>query len=251
MLRNMGYAAGAFTLLKLMPDTGGMNIQAATANAASFETTLSFFEGEFGDNNFEWVGETQLLNPQAALIALHRMHGLNELFSNRVGYGEASQCTGNFRACERDWRGANINFFTNVQRSKHDRDVAYLLAGNYDQNARNWSEMYGATQFQGNAAVRLSGTHPSILAAATYSYAENYRPQPREIAQNATLIADPRAVTTPERVWVGSMYSTPKTEIIHYAPAVKTQRRVYNRGYVGIRRKNVPGDKWKMKGLYV
>jgi hypothetical protein len=251
MLRNLGYAAGAVTLLKLVPDFGGMDIQASALNPTPFETAMSFFESEFGDNNFEWIGETQMLSPEAALLELHKLHQLNVLFSNNVNYREGSQCTTNFRECEKDWRAANINFFTPVQRSKQDSDVAYLLGGNYDYNAKAWAHFYGATQFRDNPAVRLTGTHPSILAAATHTFAENYRPQPKEIAQSATLIADPQSIMTEKRVWLGSKYSTPKTEIIHYAPAVRTQQRVYNKGYIGIRRKNVPGDKWKMKGLYV
>ena len=241
----LGSTASALVVSNLLPDLNGFSVQAATYEIASVEEFLNAFE-----EDFDWQGESQLLNPDNALYQIHQKLGLQWAFDYNVGYHNASQCQSNFQKCEADFRNKSATIFTDVQRAKQDRDVAYLVGGIYGNN--RLGEVFGATQFQGNSAIKLIEDDASILLEGARIYSTNYLPQQSESAQLATLITKPVNLRTTTR---GSEerrrdYETPRSQIIHYPKPIRHANRLYNKGLVAVRRKN-SSEKWKFKGLYV
>ena len=218
-----------------------------TATADELLGTL----GQALDFEVDWEGEAYLAGPERALYELYQLNGLRWEFSDRVGYREASQCADNFRSLEAGFRSEKATHFTDVERSPFDADIAYMTAGEYARqsgilNAR------GTVQFQGNAALLLAGEDPGIILAGTRIYQDVYRPiHARDLAR-VTAVADVSEVSTqvPGGYLQGRKYSTPNVDTYHFPTPVNVGRRRYNRGLVGIRRKN-SRDSMKFRGIYV
>jgi len=247
-ITSFGVAGFGLLLSKVTPELTGINAQAAPLEFYSLEEITSTLETGFEIEDFDFVGESRLANPQDALLELNRMNELNSEFSNRIDYKDASQCTDQFKNWESSWRNSGINYFTNVQRSKLDKDVAFLLGGYY--NAKAWSNFIGATQYQSKPAVQLKGDTAGILAVSAHTFNQEFSPGPAEFARSGTLVSTPQNNFDQTGDYIGSTYSTPNTTVIHYAKPVRVGRQNFNKGLVGVRRKN-SADQWKLKGLYV
>lgn len=247
-IRGLGLAGGGLFLSKLVPDLFGINVQAATIfEAGTVEGFAAFLEAETEMGDFEMTGEARLLSPQEALFELNKIHGLNTRFTNNPGYSQAEQCLEQFKSREACWRKGNVNYFTDVQRSKLDNDVAYMLGGAYNANA--WTRFTGATQFEDKPAIVLADDAPSVLAVSAHTFNASYNLKPYQFARSATLTSDPQNVNDQNGNYFGTSYATPQTDVIYYRKPVQGTRHSY-KGLVGVRPKNT-AEKWRVMGVYV
>lgn len=202
----------------------------------------------FSDETVQWWGEEQLARPDSALFELYRMHGLNVGFSTRPGYGESRQCEDNFRGFEQEFRLNDAVYFTNVQRSKINSDVAYML-GMTKTTPYSASSVYGSTQFQDGPAIRMVGEVPGIVLAGAHIYKDAYRASSKDLAESTALtnvVAEP--ITGPRGRTRRLTYYTPQTEVVYYPPEASVNRR-YNAGMAGVRRRETR-EPLKVRGLY-
>lgn len=214
----------------------------------TFDDVAEALEMQF---NFrvDLIGDTRLSDPTSALEELYSFHGLRWNFSDRVNFREARQCEGNFRGCENVFRSAGHNRFTDVSRSRHDSDIAFMTAAQVgDGYIRS---IRGSTQFQGDASQHLMGDDPGIVLAGKEIYDEIYDPSVKNLARSTAVRAIvPQSTRVPGGTLQGRAYLTPETEVFHYPYPVQSPRRTYSKGIVGIRNLRT-NDSMKFKGLYM
>lgn len=148
--------------------------------------------------------------------------GMTREFSGTIDYEEASQCKPHFQRQEEVWRKNNLTSFTDVKRADADHDVAIAVGGIIDQD-HSLIEALGATQFQNDAAVPLSGNDPAITIAARWLLDKNLGG--KEIAQSLAL-TDKRQVAIDGRS-NAMRYETPVSASV-YIPRVRLNSQVRN-----------------------
>lgn len=153
----------------------------------------------------------QLMNAPAALLTMLDRQGFGRTFSSRPDYSDAAQCKGNYECEVGAWRRRGFGDYTPVKRPAADRDNSIMVAGTI--GGGHLVEAEGATQYQGQPAVTLSGNDPGALLAGWLLLAEQYNFSRREAAQGLTAI-EKRSVTVNEGV-SAVRYETPVSAVIH------------------------------------
>lgn len=183
-----------------------------------------------------WLEPVRLQNTQSAFMGIYERLGLDTLFSNRVDYKEAAQCTDCFKKHEDIWR-PYYNRFTDVERPSVDNDVAYMLAGNVDVNSRMYIAE-GSTQFEDRPAVALVDDDPAILIVASNLLGLDQNPTRKERAQSLTLTKKASLADKNSERRVGTIYETPVSHVAHirYPPRDSSASR-FTRGMIAVRNK--------------
>lgn len=159
------------------------------------------------------VGSMRVLAAPAALLDILDNLRIERDFSDRIGYCNAAHCRTQFAQDEAVLRRRRFNAFTDIERSPIDKDVAYLVGGNIE-SASTLQDAAGATQFQGNNSVMLTGNEPGIVRAAAALFHEDYNPTSQEVARSFAVTSKE---AWPERdgTRVGTRFETPVLSFIH------------------------------------
>lgn len=153
----------------------------------------------------------QLMDAPGALLEMLDRQGFDQTFSNRPDYSDASQCKDNYKSQADGWQRRGFKDYTPVRRPEANRDSSIMVAGVIE--GRRLVEAEGATQYQGNPAVALSGGDPGAILAGWRLLTDAYSFSRAEAAQGLTAI-DKRSVTMNQSV--GAMrYETPVSAVIH------------------------------------
>lgn len=252
-LRFFGSAAAGLVLGGLMPVFGRESVFKAPTNNSSLEE-VSIIGIEVESSSLQWVGETKMMSPILGLINLFQYHNLDLNFKNVVGYCEASQCLKYFQMFENDLRKRyNHDLFTDVKRSTTNRDIAYLIGGNFDYRSNRWLKMTGSTQYQNNPAVELIDDDASVLLTGAQIYKESYAVQPNEVAKCTTVISNPEEMemVIGNQTFPGGMYSTPQSKVFYSPRPTQYRANGVNHGIVAVRKTNSPVNEWKAKRIYM
>jgi len=181
------------------------------------------------------IAPQRLVSPQRALRNIHERLGLRWAFGLGVDYEDADQCEKQFQDSESRMRRWRFNSFTDVQRARADRDVAYLTGGVLD--SQNYLvEAVGSTQYQGEPAIDLVGVDAPVIEAAQAGHKEDNSPTRKEDAQSLTVIK--KDTGDVKRI----VYQTPTSEIA-YLPYHRVEGHNWgNRaaGMVSVQRKRDP-----------
>jgi hypothetical protein len=189
----------------------GMSSRSTSTNAVvmdrTIETLLSTDLAELQEQDFPGM---KWQRPMEALPNIFSNLGLRADLYSTVDYQHAGGCRGNFESLEADWR-PHFHSFSKVQRPYADRDVAYLMASNFNGAA------VGATQYRSNPAVSLRDDEPGVALAASLLLGDTYGFSQREVAQS--LAVTRKEYLTP--VVNGQStpvhrYETPSISYVHY-----------------------------------
>jgi hypothetical protein len=186
----------------------------------------------------------QLLGSPSALVGILEQLGVEKTFSQRVGYGEASQCRPHFESQEGEWRKrlGDDTIFTNVRRSPLEKDVAVLVSGKVNAADNTLERAEGAVQYQHKAAVRLAGRDPGIILATPAVVRDHFRLSGKELAKSFALV-EPRSLITMDDGQRAHRYETPVSSVV-YIPRPRRNNRVGSRavGVLAVNMKHKPGS---------
>lgn len=157
----------------------------------------------------------QLLEAPAALMGILDQLGVDNSFSRRVDYSDASQCRQNFERQEESWRKSlgNDSVYTDVRRAPIERDVAVLIGGKVDRSNNTLYHAEGATQYGQEPAVQMAGHAPGVILKAPAVIGEHIKLSDKEFAQALALI-DKKTIDM-DGGQQAHRYETPISSVIH------------------------------------
>lgn len=184
----------------------------------------------------------QLLSSPSALINIMEMLGVEKTFSDRVGYGEASQCRPHFHSQEEEWRrrlGGDA-IFTDVRRSPSEKDVAVMVGGKVSPSSNTLERAEGAVQYQHNPAVLLAGCDSGVLLAASTAARNHIELSAKNLARSYALVEPAKPVEMDARQ-SARRYETPVHSVV-YIPRARRNNRMGSRavGVVAVNYKSAP-----------
>lgn len=184
----------------------------------------------------------QLLGSPSALVSIMEMLGVEKNFSDRVGYGEASQCRPHFESQEEEWRrklGGDA-IFTNVRRSPSEKDVAVMVGGKVGPAGNTLERAEGAVQYQHKPAVLIAGRDPGVLLAASTAARDHIELSAKSLARSYALV-EPAKPVEMDAGQSARRYETPVHSVV-YIPRARRNNKLGSRavGVVAVNYKSAP-----------